>query len=132
MERAWIFHRSIIRRRSEGKTKEGNKGMAESKKRTLSSLLPSFPTRLFGQVGFHDPLEIYAFKEEGEVSKVPTAANIQRDQLLSTQRHDSTSVQFTRPRMCYTVCSYRFTHFLTRKLVSNFLNNIIIYTKKIL
>lgn len=46
--------------------------MAESKKRTLSSPLPSFPTRLFGQVGFHDPLEIYAFKEEGEVSKVPT------------------------------------------------------------
>lgn len=72
--------------------------MAESKKRTLSSPLPSFPTRLFGQVSFHDPLEIYAFKEEGEVSKVPTAANIQRDQLLSTQRHDS--VQFTRPRMC--------------------------------
>lgn len=74
--------------------------MAESKKRTLLSPLPSFPTRLFGQVGFHDPLEIYAFKEEGEVSKVPTAANIQRDQLLSTQRHDSTSVQFTRLRMC--------------------------------
>lgn len=64
------------------RTKGGNAFVASL------SLSLSFSTRLFGrQVGFHDPLEIYAFKEEGQVSKVP--ANIQWDQLLSAQRHDS-------------------------------------------
>lgn len=93
MERSWIFHPSIIQRRGSKERKKRSKltNFGEPKEETLSlplSLSLSFSTRLFGrQVGFHDPLEIYAFKEEGQVSKVP--ANIQWDQLLSAQRHDS-------------------------------------------